>query len=104
MKISIYGTGYVGLVMGACLSDAGHEVVCMDVDTAKIEGLQQGRIPMYEPGLEAIVLNNHSAGRLQFTTDASTAAQHGVLQFIAVGTPSDEDGSADMKYVRAVAR
>ena len=104
MKISIYGTGYVGLVTGACLSDAGHEVVCMDVDAAKIEGLQQGRIPIYEPGLEAIVLNNHAAGRLQFTTDASIAAQHGVLQFIAVGTPSDEDGSADMKYVRAVAR
>ncbi len=104
MKISIYGTGYVGLVTGACLSDAGHEVVCMDVDAAKIEGLQQGQIPIFEPGLESIVLNNHSAGRLRFTTDAKVAAEHGVLQFIAVGTPSDEDGSADMKYVRAVAR
>ena len=104
MKISIYGTGYVGLVTGACLSDAGHEVVCMDVDAAKIEGLQQGRIPIFEPGLESIVLNNHGAGRLQFTTDAKVAAEHGVLQFIAVGTPSDEDGSADMNYVRAVAR
>ena len=104
MKISIYGTGYVGLVTGACLADAGHEVLCMDVDKAKIARLDGGDIPIYEPGLNDVAHHNALAGRLRFGTDAAEAACHGVLQFIAVGTPSDEDGSADMKYVRAVAR
>lgn len=104
MKISIYGTGYVGLVTGACLADAGHDVLCMDVDASKIARLNDGEIPIYEPGLEELVRHNAGAGRLRFGTDAAEAARHGVLQFIAVGTPSDEDGSADMRYVRAVAR
>ncbi|MEE4299577.1 MAG: UDP-glucose 6-dehydrogenase, partial [Pseudomonadales bacterium] len=104
MKISIYGTGYVGLVTGACLADAGHDVFCMDVDEAKIARLKGGEIPIFEPGLEEIVRHNAGAGRLRFGTDAAEAARHGILQFIAVGTPSDEDGSADMRYVRAVAR
>ncbi|HEY9280782.1 MAG TPA: UDP-glucose/GDP-mannose dehydrogenase family protein [Eoetvoesiella sp.] len=103
MKIAIFGTGYVGLVTGACLADVGHEVMCVDVDAAKIEGLQRGVIPIYEPGLEAMVISNHAEGRLQFTTDASKGVAFGEVQFIAVGTPPDEDGSADLKYVLAVA-
>ena len=103
MKITIFGSGYVGLVTGTCLADVGHDVVCMDVDAAKIEGLKQGEIPIYEPGLEGMLLRNVEAGRLSFTTDAREAVEHGVLQFIAVGTPPDEDGSADLKYVLAVA-
>ncbi len=104
MKITIFGTGYVGLVTGACLADVGHDVLCMDVDQAKIDQLLQGQIPIYEPGLEAIVTHNAEAGRLAFTTNAQQAVEHGVLQFIAVGTPPDEDGSADLQYVTAVAR
>jgi len=104
MKITIFGTGYVGLVTGACLADVGHHVLCMDVDEQKIEGLKNGIIPIYEPGLEPIVKHNFEAGRLQFTTDVETAVKHGELQFIAVGTPPDEDGSADLQYVLAVAR
>src|SRR5690606_33874781 len=104
MKITIFGTGYVGLVTGACLADAGHHVLCMDVDEKKIEGLKNGMIPIFEPGLEPIVKHNFEAGRLQFTTDVEAAVQHGELQFIAVGTPPDEDGSADLQYVLAVAR
>ncbi|NHH85315.1 UDP-glucose/GDP-mannose dehydrogenase family protein [Cobetia sp. MB87] len=103
MKITIFGSGYVGLVTGTCLADVGHDVVCMDVDAAKIEGLKQGEIPIYEPGLEGMLLRNVEAGRLGFTTDAREAVEHGVLQFIAVGTPPDEDGSADLKYVLSVA-
>ncbi|MDI6005211.1 UDP-glucose 6-dehydrogenase, partial [Cobetia pacifica] len=103
MKITIFGSGYVGLVTGTCLADVGHDVVCMDVDAAKIELLKQGEIPIYEPGLESMLLRNVEAGRLSFTTDAREAVAHGVLQFIAVGTPPDEDGSADLKYVLAVA-
>ncbi|MDI4660137.1 MULTISPECIES: UDP-glucose/GDP-mannose dehydrogenase family protein [Cobetia] len=103
MKITIFGSGYVGLVTGTCLADVGHDVVCMDVDAAKIEGLKQGEIPIYEPGLEGMLLRNVEAGRLNFTTDAREAVEHGVLQFIAVGTPPDEDGSADLKYVLSVA-
>ena len=103
MKITIFGSGYVGLVTGTCLADVGHDVVCMDVDAAKIEGLKQGEIPIYEPGLEGMLLRNVEAGRLSFTTDAREAVEHGVLQFIAVGTPPDEDGSADLKYVLSVA-
>ncbi|MDX1754838.1 MAG: UDP-glucose/GDP-mannose dehydrogenase family protein [Marinobacter sp.] len=104
MKITIFGTGYVGLVTGACLADVGHDVLCMDVDQNKIDQLNNGQIPIYEPGLESIVTHNAGAGRLAFTTDAAQAVEHGVLQFIAVGTPPDEDGSADLQYVTAVAR
>ncbi|MGM0569626.1 UDP-glucose dehydrogenase family protein [Marinobacter sp.] len=104
MKITIFGTGYVGLVTGACLADSGHDVLCMDVDQGKIERLKSGQIPIYEPGLEPIVRHNTDAGRLRFTTDTAEAVAHGLLQFIAVGTPPDEDGSADLQYVLAVAR
>ncbi|SIN76131.1 UDPglucose 6-dehydrogenase [Sulfurivirga caldicuralii] len=103
MKISVFGTGYVGLVTGACLADVGHDVVCMDVDEAKIEGLKQGKLPIYEPGLDAIVERNTKEGRLHFTTSPEEAVAHGSVQFIAVGTPPDEDGSADLQYVLAVA-
>ncbi|HEV8076994.1 MAG TPA: UDP-glucose/GDP-mannose dehydrogenase family protein, partial [Marinobacter sp.] len=104
MNITIFGTGYVGLVTGACLADVGHNVLCMDVDQAKIEKLENGQIPIFEPGLENIVRHTVEAGRLTFTTDAEKAVKHGSLQFIAVGTPPDEDGSADLQYVTAVAR
>ncbi len=103
MRVTIFGTGYVGLVTGACFAEVGNDVVCVDVDTAKIERLNRGEIPIFEPGLEAIVLRNREAGRLQFTTDAAAGIEHGEFQFIAVGTPPDEDGSADLKYVLAVA-
>lgn len=103
MKITIFGTGYVGLVTGACLADVGHDVLCMDVDAAKIARLEQGEIPIFEPGLETLVTENVAAGRLHFTTDAEQAVHFGTLQFIAVGTPPDEDGSADLQYVLAVA-
>lgn len=104
MRVSIFGTGYVGLVTGTCLAEVGHSVVCVDVDAAKVEGLNQGRVPIYEPGLEPMVRANHAAGRLQFTTDAAAAIEHGEIVFIAVGTPPDEDGSADLRYVLEVAR
>ena len=104
MNVTVFGTGYVGLVTGACLADVGHNVMCVDIDEAKIEGLKQGRIPIYEPGLEPMVLRNHEEGRLHFTTDAAEGVKFGALQFIAVGTPPDEDGSADLQYVLAVAR
>jgi len=104
MKITIFGTGYVGLVTGTCLADVGHDVMCMDVDADKIARLHDGEIPIYEPGLEAMVAANVASGRLRFTTDPATAVAHGELQFIAVGTPPDEDGSADLKYVLAVAK
>jgi UDPglucose 6-dehydrogenase len=102
--VTIFGTGYVGLVTGACLAEMGNHVVCVDIDAAKVERLKQGGIPIYEPGLDAIVQSNHAARRLEFTTDAMSAIAHGELIFIAVGTPPDEDGSADLKYVLAVAR
>ncbi|WP_250658590.1 UDP-glucose dehydrogenase family protein [Alkalimarinus coralli] len=104
MKITIFGTGYVGLVTGACLADVGHDILCMDVDANKIANLENGIIPIFEPGLESIVESNVKAGRLNFTTDVKTAVDHGDLQFIAVGTPPDEDGSADLQYVLAVAK
>lgn len=104
MKITIFGTGYVGLVTGACLADVGHDVLCMDVDQGKIEKLKNGKIPIYEPGLDSIVKHTVEAGRLSFTTDTAQAVKHGTLQFIAVGTPPDEDGSADLQYVLAVAK
>ncbi|MCU7892866.1 MAG: UDP-glucose/GDP-mannose dehydrogenase family protein [Candidatus Thiodiazotropha sp. (ex Ustalcina ferruginea)] len=103
MKVSVFGSGYVGLVTGACLAEVGNEVVCMDVDERKIEMLKHGEIPIYEPGLEAMVERNVQAGRLTFSSDAAAAVEHGLFQFIAVGTPPDEDGSADLQYVLAVA-
>ena len=103
MKITVFGSGYVGLVTGACLADVGHSVVCIDIDEKKIEGLKKGIIPIYEPGLEELILNNSKAGRLSFSTDAAHGVRHGELQFIAVGTPPDEDGKADLQYVLAVA-
>ena len=102
MNISIFGTGYVGLVSGACLAEVGHYVVCMDVDPVKIENLKTGILPIWEPGLEALVERTAKEGRLHFTTDVAYAVQHGQVQFIAVGTPSDEDGSADLQYVQEV--
>ena len=104
MKITVIGTGYVGLVSGACLAEVGNDVLCLDVDPAKIQLLLDGGIPIYEPGLQEMVSRNVAAGRLHFTTDAERAAHFGTVQFIAVGTPPGEDGSADMKYVTAAAR
>ena len=104
MKVTVIGTGYVGLVSGACLADLGNDVVCLDLDNAKIELLNAGGIPIYEPGLQQIVRRNVEAGRLRFTVDVEAAVSHGQFQFIAVGTPPDEDGSADMRYVLAAAR
>jgi UDPglucose 6-dehydrogenase len=103
MRVAIFGTGYVGLVTGTCLAEVGHDVVCIDIDAAKVDGLNHGVIPIYEPGLEPMVNANHAAGRLHFTTDAAAGVAHGDIIFIAVGTPPDEDGSADLKYVLAVA-
>ena len=103
MKVTVFGIGYVGLVQGAVLAEVGHDVVCIDIDANKVERLKQGHIPIYEPGLEALVKENHAAGRLNFTTDAAAGVKHGEVRFIAVGTPPDEDGSADLKYVLAVA-
>lgn len=104
MRITIFGTGYVGLVTGACLAESGNSVVCVDVDADKIARLEAGEIPIYEPGLETIVAANVRTGRLRFTTDAAAGVAHGTLQFIAVGTPPDEDGSADLQHVLMVAR
>tara|TARA_B100000989_G_C19512902_1_gene460057 strand:+ start:17 stop:1372 length:1356 start_codon:yes stop_codon:yes gene_type:complete len=103
LNISIFGTGYVGLVTGACLSDVGHNVICVDINQEKIENLKKGIIPIFEPGLDKLVLKNHSLGYLDFTTDSKFAVDHGELLFIAVGTPPDEDGSADLSYVLSVA-
>ncbi|WP_018988205.1 UDP-glucose dehydrogenase family protein [Aromatoleum toluclasticum] len=104
MKLTVIGTGYVGLVSGACLADVGNEVLCLDLDAAKIRILEEGGIPIHEPGLLEIVRRNVEAGRLAFTTDIERAARHGEIQFIAVGTPPGEDGSADLQYVLAAAR
>ncbi|BAL25836.1 UDP-glucose/GDP-mannose dehydrogenase family protein [Azoarcus sp. KH32C] len=104
MKITVVGTGYVGLVSGACLADVGNDVLCLDVDPAKIRTLEEGGIPIHEPGLLEVVRRNVAAGRLKFTTDIEYAARFGTIQFIAVGTPPDEDGSADLQYVLAAAR
>jgi UDPglucose 6-dehydrogenase len=104
MNVTVFGSGYVGLVTGACLAEVGNDVVCMDVDNRKIEMLNQGKSPIYEPGLEQMVQRNAKAGRLRFTTDPDLAVKHGLFQFIAVGTPPDEDGSADLQYVLAVAQ
>lgn len=104
MKVTVFGSGYVGLVTGACLAEAGNEVVCIDIDQKKIDNLKNGIIPIYEPGLETLVKENQQAGRIKFTTDIQEAVNHGTFQFIAVGTPPDEDGSADLQYVLAVAK
>ncbi len=104
MRITIFGSGYVGLVTGACLADAGNHVVCVDVDERKTAMLQRGELPIHEPGLDAVVKRNFDAGRLRFTTSAAQGVKHGQYQLIAVGTPPDEDGSADLRYVLAVAR
>ena len=104
MRVTIFGSGYVGLVTGACLADAGNHVVCVDVDAAKIERLNRGEVPIHEPGLDALIKRNAEAGRLEFTTDAAKGVEHGLFQVIAVGTPPGEDGSADLRYVLTVAR
>ncbi len=103
MKVAVIGTGYVGLVLGACLSDTGNDVVCADLDAAKIEGLQRNVLPIFEPGLDVIVQRNQRSERLSFTTDVAAAVRHAQFVFIAVGTPADEDGSADLRYVLAAA-
>jgi len=104
MKVTIFGSGYVGLVTGACLAEVGNHVLCVDIDERKIAMLREGKLPIYEPGLDEIVQRNAAAGRLAFTTDVAEGVAHGLFQFIAVGTPPDEDGSADLQYVLAVAR
>ncbi len=104
MKITVIGSGYVGLVSGACLADLGNDVLCLDVDPRKIAVLQQGGVPIYEPGLDDVIKRNVAAGRLRFTTDIAESVAHGLVQMIAVGTPSGEDGSADLQYVLAAAR
>jgi len=104
MKVTVIGTGYVGLVTGACLADVGNEVFCLDLDQRKIEQLEAGHIPIYEPGLEDLVRRNRGAGRLTFSTDVAASVRHGEIQFIAVGTPAGEDGSADLSHVLAAAR
>lgn len=104
MKVTVIGTGYVGLVSGTCLAELGNDVVCLDVDSEKIRVLLDGGIPIYEPGLQDLVRRNVAAGRLHFTTNVEQAVDHGTVQFIAVGTPPDEDGSADLQYVLAAAQ
>ena len=96
MKITVVGAGYVGLVTGACLAEMGNHVVCLDVDPRKIDMLQRGEVPIHEPGLDAVIARNASAGRLQFTTDIAFAVGHGTMQCIGVGAPPGEDGSAGM--------
>ena len=104
MKVAVVGTGYVGLVVGACLAETGNDIACADVDARKIDGLKQNRLPIYEPGLEPLVARNQREGRLQFTTDVGAAIERSDIVIIAVGTPPDEDGSADLQHVLAVAR
>jgi UDPglucose 6-dehydrogenase len=104
MRVTVFGSGYVGLVTGACLADVGNDVICVDVDAAKIARLQAGDVPIHEPALDDLIARNTKAGRLRFTTDAAEGVAHGLFQLIAVGTPPDEDGSADLKHVLAVAR
>jgi nucleotide sugar dehydrogenase len=103
VKVTVFGSGYVGLVTGACFAEAGNHVVCVDIDAGKVARLQQGEIPIHEPGLDALVKRNFDKGRLKFTTDAEAGIRHGLFQFIAVGTPPEEDGSADLSHVLAVA-
>ena len=103
MRVSIVGSGYVGLVSGAGLSDVGHHVLCMDIDQDRIAGLRRGEVPIYEPGLDDMIARNAGQGRLEFTADIQQAVEHAEVLFIAVGTPPDEDGSADLSHVLAVA-
>jgi UDPglucose 6-dehydrogenase len=104
MKVTIFGSGYVGLVTGACLADAGNHVISVDIDADKVERLNRGEVPIHEPGLDALIKRNLQLGRLEFTTDAKRGIEHGLFQLIAVGTPPDEDGSADLRHVLSVAR
>ncbi|CAG2135760.1 UDP-glucose dehydrogenase family protein [Cupriavidus numazuensis] len=104
MKITIIGSGYVGLVTGTCLAELGNDVLCLDLDATKVEMLNAGGVPIYEPGLKELIARNHAAGRLRFTSDIETSVSFGDIQFIAVGTPPDEDGSADLRYVLSAAR
>lgn len=104
MKITIIGSGYVGLVTGTCLAELGNDVLCLDLDATKIEMLNAGEVPIYEPGLKELIARNHAAGRLRFTSDIEASVSFGDIQFIAVGTPPDEDGSADLRYVLSAAR
>src|SRR4030081_3231629 len=104
MRVTIFGSGDVGLVTGACLAAAGNHVVCGDVDARKIERLKRGEVPIHEPGLDALIKRNAEAGRIEFTTDAVKGVEHGLFQLIAVGTPPDEDGSADLRYVLGAAQ
>ena len=104
MRVTIFGSGYVGLVTGACLAEAGNDVVCVDIDAGKVIRLNRGEVPIHEPGLDALLKRNMEAGRLKFTTDAAKGIEHGLFLLIAVGTPPDEDGSADLRHVLAVAR
>ncbi|MDE2287461.1 MAG: UDP-glucose/GDP-mannose dehydrogenase family protein, partial [Burkholderiales bacterium] len=104
MKVTIIGTGYVGLVTGACLAELGNDVFCLDIDQRKIDILNSGGVPIHEPGLQEIIDRNRASGRMVFSTDIAASVAHGQIQFIAVGTPPDEDGSADLQYVLAAAR
>ena len=104
MRISIFGSGYVGLVTGTCFAEVGNHVVCVDINEERVAGLNRGEVPIFEPGLAEMLIRNHRAGRLEFTTDADAAVKHGKAIFIAVGTPPNEDGSSDLRYVEAVAR
>src|ERR1700730_5103890 len=104
MKITIYGIGYVGLVTGACLAEMGYDVLCVDIDAHKVAQLSSGLVPIYEPGLEAILKKNLAEGRIHFTIDGATAVAHADVQIIAVGTPPQEDGSADIQHVLTVAK
>src|SRR6185436_4740272 len=103
MRITIFGSGYVGLVTGACFAETGNQVLCVDVDEAKVKLLRSGRVPIHEPGLEELVARNVRSGRLDFTVDAAAGVEHGLFQMVAVGTPPDEDGSADLQHVLDVA-
>src|SRR5512138_1214591 len=103
MRLTIFGSGYVGLVTGACFAEVGNNVLCVDIDQRKVEMLKRGESPIYEPGLDELLKKNLAAGRINFTTNAEEGVKHGLFQFIAVGTPPDEDGSADLRYVLAVA-
>src|SRR3954469_24856694 len=104
MRIAVIGTGYVGLVSGACFADSGNSITCVDINAAKIEGLKQGKIPIYEPGLTDLVLKNQAAGRLHFTTDTAAAVRDARLVYLAVGTPSSDDGAADLSALWAVVK
>ncbi len=103
MRVTVFGSGYVGLVTGVCLAEAGNHVLCVDIDPAKVDRLTQGSVPIYEPGLDELVRRSLSVGRLSFSTSAEEGVQHGLFQFIAVGTPPDSDGAADISHVLAVA-